>query len=73
MRRPKSRSTTFRHKPELMKKVDVLAKRSSISRNKLIELVLGHYVDTKTPADLRDMALADAEQEMAHAGPALFD
>lgn len=69
----KSRSTTFRHKPELMRKVDGAARAAGLSRNKFIELVLAKYVDEKTPAEIRDMALAHEEQEAMADAPNLFD
>lgn len=78
MAKTKTRTTTFRHQPDLMRRVDSAARRAGVSRNKFIQLVLADYAETKTPKDIRDLALADAnqaaaaQQEVANE-PDLFD
>jgi len=68
----KTETTTLRWQPSLRKKVDSAARKAAISRNKLIEVVMADYVETRTPKDIRELVLADADRrEMADA-PDLF-
>lgn len=68
----KTETTTLRWQPSLRKKVDSAAKKAAISRNKLIEVVMADYVETRTPKDIRELVLADADRREQADAPDLF-
>ncbi len=57
MAETKSKTTTLRWPPSLLRRVDTAARKSGISRNQFVELVLNDYLESKTPRELRLMAL----------------